>query len=275
MIATYHNHTRWSDGRATTAELLAGARALGVHELGVSDHFTLHPDGIEPKWSMAPARVGEYIAELQQLARETGTGGPTIRVGLEVDWFTGHEERIGSTLARLPLDYVVGSVHYVGDSEIDYSSVRWERMTEDQREETHEQYWRHVAAMAHSGLFDIAAHLDLPKKFGYRATDAIRPLMLAALDAIASSPRPLVVEINTAGWFKPCQDAYPSLDILRECRSRDIPVTISADAHHPEHLTRAFDRATDRLREAGYSQVARFRNRELYFEPLESAARPR
>ena len=271
MIATYHNHSKWSDGRATIAEVVAGARALGVDELGLSDHFTLHPEGIEPKWSMKPALVHDYIAELREQAQRTGTDEPAIRAGLEVDWFTGHGERLRSVVDSLPLDYVIGSVHYVAGSEIDASSIRWERMTEPERDGTYAQYWRHIAELAQSGIFDIVAHLDLPKKFGYRASCDLKPLVAAALDAIAASPRPLVVELNTAGWFKPCQDAYPTLDILRECRKRDIPATISADAHHPEHLLRAFDRAAERLTEAGYTQVARFHSRELRMEPLNEA----
>jgi len=271
MIATYHNHSRYSDGRATIAELVDAARTQGIEELGVSDHFTLHPDGIEPPWSMKPSLVNQYVAELQELAQPNS--GPAIRIGLEVDWFTGHARRIADTLAPLPLDYVIGSVHYVGGSEIDSSSIRWERMSQPERDGTHEQYWRHMADMARSGIFDIVAHMDLPKKFGYRASHDVVPLIHAALDAIADAPRPLVVELNTAGWFKPCQDAYPTLDILRECRSRDIPVTISADAHHPDHLLRGFDRAAERLIAAGYDEIARFCGREMHMDQIRQAVR--
>ena len=29
----------------------------------------------------------------------------------------------------------------------------------------------------------------------------------------------LIVELNTAGWHKPCKDGYPSLDILKHMNS--------------------------------------------------------
>lgn len=271
MIATYHNHTRYSDGKATITELVAAARSQGIDELGISDHFTLHPDGIEPSWSMKPSLVHQYVAELQEAAAQNDS--PRLRIGLEVDWFTGHGKRIADTLAPLPLDYVIGSVHYVSGSEIDMSPIRWERMSQPERDGTHEQYWRNMAAMAESGVFDIVAHMDLPKKFGYRASNDIIPHIHAALDAIANAPRQLVVELNTAGWFKPCQDAYPALDILRECRKRDIAVTISADAHHPDHLLRAFDRAAERLIDAGYDEIARFHGREIHMDQIRNAVR--
>jgi len=271
MIATYHNHSRYSDGKASIDDLLTAARSLGIDELGVSDHFTLHPEGIEPSWSMQHARLQSYLNELQSLA--ANAHGVNVRIGLEVDWFTGHGSRIAHVIEQLPLDYVIGSVHYVGGAEIDGSPIRWERMSQPERDGVHEQYWRNIAELARSGIFDIVAHLDLPKKFGYRASSDIAPLVHAALDAIADAPRTLVVELNTAGWFKPCQDAYPALDILHACRERDIPVTISADAHHPDHLLRAFDRAADRLREAGYGELARFAGRSIHLEPIDSALR--
>lgn len=40
-LATYHNHTRYSDGKATIAEMVAAAEEAGIDELGISDHLTL------------------------------------------------------------------------------------------------------------------------------------------------------------------------------------------------------------------------------------------
>ncbi len=88
----------------------------------------------------------------------------------------------------------------------------------------------------------------------------------AALDAIADAD--LVVELNTAGWHKPIRDAYPDEGLLRRCHRRAIPVTLSADAHQPDHLLRDFDRGAERLRAAGYDRIARFRERERRFVEL-------
>jgi histidinol-phosphatase (PHP family) len=81
----------------------------------------------------------------------------------------------------------------------------------------------------------------------------------------------MVVEINTNGWQCPCREPYPSAAILEQCRRRDIAVTLSADAHDPTHLLRDFPAAAKMLREAGYDQVARFADRQVRFESLESA----
>jgi histidinol-phosphatase (PHP family) len=270
MLASYHNHTTWSDGKESVPRLVAAARELGLGELGISDHFTVHPTLSPVSWSMPPDQVGSYVREVLAAAEQSrADGGPVVRVGLEADWFASTEQAIRGPLAELPLDYVIGSVHFNGDLTIDGSASVWERLSPDERDEVHAAYWKQIPAMAASGLFDVAAHLDLPKKFGFLPQRDVSPLVAEALDAIAEAG--MVVEINTNGWHCPCGEPYPSAAILSQCRSRDIPVTLSADAHDAAHLLRDFPAAAQMLIEAGYEQVARFAGRQVRFEPLNSA----
>ena len=55
------------------------------------------------------------------------------------------------------------------------------------------------------------------------------------------------IEINTAGWHKPCKEAYPSPLILREVLQRNIPIVISADAHSVHRVDRDFAMAAEYL----------------------------
>lgn len=288
MLATYHNHSTWSDGKAGVAELIAAARHMGVDALGISDHWVLHPRGKQFKWAMPTDRLAEYVSELRRMRDAAAAqSGPALLIGLEVDWHPGNAQPLMDVLDIYPFDYIIGSVHEIrmrddhasdGDFMIDGSAAAWQPLSQEQVDEVHRRYWRTMTSLAESGVFDIVAHLDLPKKFAfYPAADLSRQI-IAALDAIAAARTPtgerLAVEINTAGWHKPCADAYPTLDILRECRRREIPVTISADAHHPDHLLRDFDRAAERLAAAGYTTIARFEGRVARLEPLTEAARP-
>jgi histidinol-phosphatase (PHP family) len=266
MIATYHNHSTWSDGATPIADLVDKARTLRIDELGLSDHWVLHPDGRTPEWSMDPARLDDYVAEVLSFRAAVA---PTIRLGLEVDYFPHQEDAIRDALAKHPFDYVIGSVHEIEGFSIDYTAEPWDALSQKERNEMHRAYWLRLRMLAESGLFDIAAHLDLPKKFGHRETIDLDEEIDAALDAIAASG--LVVEINTAGWHKPCRDGYPSLEILKKCKRREIPVTISSDAHEPDHLLRDFPRAAQRLSKAGYDRVARFDRRARNFDDLEPA----
>ena len=76
------------------------------------------------------------------------------------------------------------------------------------------------------------------------------PRALKVLDIIQQSHG--AIELNTAGWFKNCDEPYPAAVLLPAAANRNIPVVISADAHHADHLQRAFDRAAELLNSAGY-----------------------
>ena len=72
----------------------------------------------------------------------------------------------------------------------------------------------------------------------------------------------MAIEINTAGWSLPAQEAYPAFELLSGARQRGIPLLINADAHRPEHLTHDFARARDLARCAGYTELVRYQARK-------------
>jgi histidinol-phosphatase (PHP family) len=266
MRATFHNHSTWSDGQEPPASVYAHADAIGVDLLGISDHFCIMPDGTIPVWSLTPDKVAFYLDELRSLR---GKGRVEIVAGLEFDWFEQSHAVLAPHTENLPLDYRIGSVHFVGGKAFDIDASFWASKTEEEIDAVYAAYWRLVRGMAESRLFDIAGHLDLPKKFGFHPKADLRGLEDEALDAIKASG--MTVELNTAGFGKPCAEGYPSLGILKRCRDREIPVTLSADAHRPDRLLFEFERGFATLRAAGYSAVARFRRRERWLEPLASS----
>jgi len=262
LITSLHNHTTWGDGKASPAEMMTAAATQGVDELGISDHLVLRPDREIPSWSLRPDQLDAYVSDLVRLRSEEG---PAVRIGLEVDWFPAHPERIRDTLHGLPLDYVIGSVHEIDGFVVDVADA-WQDLRLDQQNEIHREYWHRIATLAGSGLFDIVAHLDLTKKHGYRPSIDLTREISAALDAIAAAD--LAVELNTSGWHFPAADAYPSEPLVTACRERCIPMLLSADAHEPAHVRRDFERGAARLRKAGYENLVRFEDRRRISAPL-------
>jgi len=255
-IASYHNHSTWSDGSADVVEILATASELGLDEVGISDHLVLAPSGEPPPWSLPPERLPEYARDI---CRHQGRAGPRLRLGLEVDWFPGHGGAIERALAGYPWDFLIGSVHHLGRLHVDTSSAYWSELSPRAQEQRHREYWDCLRGLATSGLFDIVGHLDLTKKFGHRPRCDLSAIIARTLDAIADNG--LVVELNTAGWTMPCAEAYPSRELLLACREREIPVMLAADAHHPGHLARHFGRAAQLLAELGFTELACFEGR--------------
>jgi histidinol-phosphatase (PHP family) len=257
VITSYHNHTNWSDGDCTLEEQIEGARVAGLDELGISDHYVLYPGGKPVDWSITYERLGEYVEDLQRATRSIAS--PILRVGIEADFFPGTVDRLKNLLSLYSFDYVIGSVHFVDHFPIDESAGNWQRLTRGEVNETWAHYWRHIKYLAESGVYDFVAHLDLPKIFGFMPMADLREEWSAALDAIMEAD--MAIEINTAGWHKPVGEAYPSLELLKAARERDIPLLINADAHSPEHLVRDFERARALAREAGYSELVRYERR--------------
>jgi histidinol-phosphatase (PHP family) len=137
--------------------------------------------------------------------------------------------------------------------------------------------------MVKAGGFDILAHLDLVKKnngklrfFSPQEGEYIK-LVDETADVIAQArstiPSPeggpgspvmgLIVEVNTGGLNRGYIDEpYPSLAILRLLKERDIPLTINADAHAPEHLDGGYETAREAIQNAGCGAALVFKGRK-------------
>jgi histidinol-phosphatase (PHP family) len=264
MLTSYHNHTSWSDGAATVSAMIDGARKAGLDELGISDHYVLTPDSRQVPWSIKTDLLAEYVAHICQEGENAG--GIAVRLGLEVDYFPQTIELVQSRLAPYRFDYLIGSVHFVDGFSIDSEAGPWKELAQNGRDNIWRGYFQRLRAAAETGLFDIVGHFDLPKKFGYFPSVDLREDALAALDAISAAG--MAIEINTSGWERPVQEAYPSLFYLQEAKRRKIPLIISADAHKPEALVRHFDRARALAAEAGYTELVRFHQRRRFTCPL-------
>jgi len=261
MLINYHNHTCWSDGRATLEEMIAGARAAGMAEFGLSDHYAPFPDGREVDWAMPPGFLPEYVVRVLEAA-EAEASGLIIRLGIEIDFFPETIEGTKATLAPYPFDFLIGSVHFMNDFPIDSGAHHWVPLTSEGVNAVWRGYWGRLRELAESGCCDFIGHLDLPKKYGYLPTADLTAEVHAALDAIAAAD--LAIEINTAGWQRPIEEAYPSPALLRAARERDIPLLINADAHTPADADADFPRARALAREAGYTELVRYDRRQRF-----------
>ena len=264
MRTSYHNHTTWSDGEATLAEMIDGAQRAGIGEFGVSDHYVIAPDNRRFNWAIDPESLDAYVEEVRQAI--ASTKDLTIRLGLEVDYIPQTIEQVKIELARYSFDYLIASVHFVDDFPIDLELKRWEELSQDARNRIWRSYWRLLREAAETGYFDIIGHFDLPKKYGYYPSVDLTEEALAVLDAMAAAD--MAIEINCSGWDKPVREAYPAPFYLQEAKRRNIPLVINSDAHNSDHVARNFDHARRLAAAAGYTELVRFESRRRYSYPL-------
>lgn len=250
---SYHNHSNWSDGASSMEEMCRAAKKAGLKEFGLSDHFVIHPDKNEMPvdWALDNQKINDYISSLQQLKCELDDEHFTLRIGLEVDFFQENPDEIFAELEKYPLDYLIGSVHYVGTFPVDHSAPPWERLSSGEQAEICGKYWEKVLDAARCGRFLFLGHLDLPKKFDLIPDMDKKYYDKAVAVLAAAAETGTAIELNTSGWYKPCQEEYPSPAILMAAREKKVPVVVNPDAHDAAHVDRGFDRALALLQELG------------------------
>ena len=255
---SYHNHSRFSDGIDSINDMVQAAKAAGLSEFGLSDHWVVAPftDSEVKTWSMAHDQLDNYIQNVLQARHDYSAGSFQLRLGLEVDFFPENAAAVVAALGDRPFDYLIGSVHYVERFSVDTSADTWAPLSQERIDDIWRQYWQRIRDLARSGLYDIVGHLDLPKKFAFYPTVDLRVAEDAALAAIREAN--MVIEINSAGMDKPCAEPYPSLSLLQRAGALGIPVMVSADAHRCANVKRNFPAAYDLMARAGYDPDIRW-----------------
>jgi len=255
----YHTHTYYSDGRGWPEDYIGRAKEIGLKEIGFSDHLTLTEE--QQDWSIKPSKLNEYSERILRIKERVS--GIKVRLGLEVDYFPGKEDEISRAISALPLDYVIGSVHYLGEESVDLGR---EYYKDKNINEIFESYFRMVSRAAATGLFDFMAHPDLVRIYNYNPSGNPEPMYRELAADLKKSD--VAFEINTNGMNKPLQDFYPDRNYLRVFREEGVPVCVNSDAHAPIKLGQHFDEAYDLLKDAGFTQTAVFSKRQRSMKSL-------
>ncbi len=262
LKTSYHNHSTWSDGKSSPEEMFLAAKASGLAEFGLSDHLALPPDdkyGVE-SWSVKLEQVNKYVDECLLWKKRLDDENFTIRLGIEIDFFEESHDKVIGHLSLFPFDYLIGAIHFLDRFPIDHYPEPWQALSPEQVDETWNGYWRKTQKLIKTGDFDFLAHIDLPKKFNFLPSEFFSPELEATLLALRDSDMP--IEINTAGWAKPCAESYPGLPLLQRAKQLGIPTLVNADAHRPEDIMQFFPQAEQMLRKCGYQKVCQFKQRK-------------
>ncbi len=274
MLTDYHVHLR-PDGPDTPASRFftpgnaeryrEAATEKGIAELGVAEHVYRFTDALSV-WDHEYWRDNakdDLAAYCGFVKEETD-----LKLGIEADFIPGRLDRMGALLDGHPWDYVVGSIHFLGDGALDYAKYDvWTHA--DSADKVWRTYFDWLAEAATCGLFDVLAHPDLVKHWGAERPQPERDPRYyyePAVEAIASSG--VAVELSTAGLRKPVGELYPSEPFLEMLVDAGCPIVLSSDAHTPDILGFGYDRALAQLERLGVTEIGVFSGRELRLEPV-------
>lgn len=274
MLTDYHVHLRPDDRDASFDAFMtsencdryrAAASEAGIAELGVSEHIHRFSDALRiwdhPYWQEnAVDDLGAYV--------EFIGSQPDIKLGIEMDYVPGREDRIASILDEHQWDYVVGSVHFLAQAALD-----WERYDVWKESKSADDIWREyfltLADAARSGLYDIIAHPDLVKYWGdQRPSPEIdrRFFYEPAVEAFAEAD--VAVEVSTAGTRKPVGEIYPAPQFLEMCVDAGLSFALSSDAHEPMYIGHGYAQATETMEAHGITDLCVFDSRQRRLEPI-------
>ena len=255
----YHIHTSFSDGKSAPRDYIEPAIEAGLKEIGFSDHFNLIRQEHEP--TMGLPEACKYLDHINSL--KSSASDIKVRTGLEVDYFPGKEDEIRTILSEMELDYVIGSVHYLDGGGVDENPDFYNGR---ERDNLFRAYFDVIASAASSGLFDIIAHLDLIRIFGFLASDNQEPLYRKLAKILREYD--VVFEVNTNGRNKPLGDFYPDRRFLHIFSEENVSVCINSDAHMPARVGQYFDEAYEIIRKAGFREMAVFQDRKRELIPF-------
>ncbi|MGD0321629.1 MAG: histidinol-phosphatase [Acidimicrobiales bacterium] len=285
----YHLHL-WPHGQrdaAPTIEKVAAycerASAAGVSEIALTEHlfrFAQADRLLRGFWEQEPetalrASMAEYFeahahADLDayvSCVEEAKAAGLPVVLGLEVDYHRGRMDQVAQMLAGYPFDVLLGSVHWIGTWRFDdlsdpVSMAQWSVREVDA---VWDGYISAVEELAASGTCDVLAHPDLVKVAGHRP-EHLEECWDRLTEAAVSSG--MAVEMSSAGWRKPVNEAYPAKGLLARLVARGVPLTTASDAHR---LADVADRASDIasvLEDLRVSTLRAFRRRRPVTVPL-------
>ena len=262
-FSNYHQHTTFSDGKATIGQTVAHAVELGFEAIGISDHsFT----PFDTTYCMKKEREEEYLNEIARV-KEQFAGKIEVYAGLEADYFSDVDEK--------KYDYLIASVHYLyGNGEyhaIDHTKEQNARYLYEvcggSKERYAENYYYAVTDNVKKRRPQIVGHFDVITKFGLfdEFSDDGKKYRAIAIEALNEALKVTpVIEVNTGGIARGFRSTpYPAPFLLKEILRRGGEVVLSSDAHALSTMDAKFKESADLLSSLGFKYVARWRGKEF------------
>ncbi len=242
-LYTFHSHTQFCDGRATMRAMAEAAVASGFTDYGFTPHS---PIPIASPCNMSFGSVEEYLAEYRSIASDPALASCRFYAGMEADYLGVDWGPSNPYFASIPLDYIIGSVHFIPtpegdlvdiDGHFDNFKIRMEKYFRRDIEYVVDTFYRQSEAMIEAGGFDILGHFDKVGqnasyyKPGIEQSSFYQAYIDRMIELIIS--RGLTIELNTKAR-KEHGRFFPGESALARLLAAGTTVVVNSDAHRPE-----------------------------------------
>lgn len=254
----YHTHSISPDANVPMEEMCRGALERGICEIVFTDHYEFYERG-KGKGYFTKEYLERYFREIAK-CEEKFRGKLVIKRGMEFGQLHLGGNQAKEILESWPFDYIIGSVHKIGDVDLEQFEIN-----EENAWQVAKGYYENLLHVSEEGDFDCLGHLDYCKRHLRGAGfpdfyEDFEPIIRKVLSNVIK--RGKGIEINTSGLRQPQKELTPALrTILLYRELGGTIVTVGSDAHKPEHIGYKFAQAEETLRRAGFTETAVFERR--------------
>ena len=259
--ANFHTHSTFCDGKNSAEEMILCAIEKGFDTLGFSSHciHPLNPEFYQPVdniWHIKSDNIKNYTKEISRL-KEKYADKIKIYLGFEADFFEskkyGNAIPIMSNYSEFSPDYLIGAVHFIntinGFFSVDHKpEIVKENLIRFYTKKDGTIDGKKVVCDYFSTEREMLANFFNEEESWYKAE------IKATAKAIAKAG--VIAEINTGAIARGnMDDTYPSQPFLELMHEYKVPVCINSDAHTTNNLDAAFERAIEKAKKAGYTEL--------------------
>ncbi|WP_435334351.1 PHP domain-containing protein [Haloarchaeobius sp. TZWWS8] len=231
----YHVHSTYSDGRFLT-HMTHAAQEAGLDGIGFADHCNVSEREDDRTFRAAYGFNLDLTYERRRHGIEKVREKADIRIydAVEMDYDPRDEDVIREFLDDAEFDYAIGSVHMVGEYNVQAPS-QFEELGDAELDAVVDDYFDALVSLAESELFDIAAHPDLIERTAPLRNRATPDHYERAAAAFAESQT--VPEINAGRALADDGFVHPAPEFLDVLQEHGISVTLGTDSHRPDEIS--------------------------------------
>ncbi|MBS2212309.1 histidinol-phosphatase [Carboxylicivirga mesophila] len=260
----YHGHCDYCDGQGRIEDYILKAIELKMDAIGISSHA---PVPFWTDWNMRAENLPAYLNEVEELKAKY-EGRIAVYKSLEVDYIPHLISAKHDLITNAELDYVVGSVHFIGqmndgthwavDAPVEEFKQGLQESFDGDIKQAAIRYYELQREMIERTAPDIIGHMDKIKMHNVRLNlfDENEQWYVNEVHKTLEliKEKGVIVEINTKAYFRDGH-LFPGPEHFAKIKELNIPITINSDAHHSDKLVNGFDEVAQLLLEAGFSHT--------------------
>lgn len=263
-----HMHSSFSaDSDTSMEDMIQDAIRRGLHGICFTEH--LDPDyPPTPDNEVFELDLPAYQKTLYEL-RDKYQSKLDIHFGIELGLQPHLEHSFRELLESVPFDFVIGSSHVVHGQDPYYKEFFKNRRESECYMEYFESILENLAVFSE---MDVYGHIDYVVRYGPNQNreysyGRYQDILDEILRTIIS--KGCGIELNTGGFHYGLGEPNPCRAIIRRYRQLGGEIiTIGADAHSPDKISYAFDKAADILADCGFTYYTVFKDRKPEFIKL-------